>query len=257
MDSEHFPHKQVLQELYWRDLYFFNYHINHDKMAWFYESFEPAAVHRHEDHFTFWDPDHYQLATVELGSGSATEMVTPDIPCGVLAIVNAAADGDYDEVFTQCTWAFAKGHPLFFEMRVGLDDGEECDAYVGFLDAPLYSGQPREGFYFRKDDGDRNVDFVVMTGGVATVVDTILNCEDRTWARLCAHWDGDRTIRWFAIDDTSGLILFSGEVTAGFTAGQLLYFAWGVRNGEAAAKSMYVDYIKIAQKLYVADDLPL
>jgi hypothetical protein len=245
----------VLQELYWRDLYFFNYHVNHDKMAWFYESFEPAAVHRHEDHFTFWDPDHYNVQTTE-ESGTATEAISPYICCGVLAIENGLADDDSDEIVTQSPWCWVKSIPLFFEIRCKLLDADDCDACAGFSDnLILGKTPPTEGFYFFKPDGYTDVLFIVIQGGVTQTIDTGLNAEDFGWVRLCAHYDGDRTVRWFVVDDVTGLILYRGDVSIAFPA-HLLFFEFGIRNGSPNdPEMMFIDYIKIAQKLYTGGEL--
>jgi hypothetical protein len=252
MDNEHFPHTLCLQELYWRDLYFFNYHINHDKMAWFYESFDPAEAHRLEDHFSFWDPDHWTVTTTE-ESGAASEAITPYIGSGVLLVVNGMADDDSDEISTQCTWPFVKSIPLFFEIRAKLSDSLLTTTYVGMVDGLLFGGYTLDGFYFYKPDTGRDVYFVVVHGGVAETIDTGVDCQDVAWVRLCAHYDGDRTIRWFIVGDDSGLILASGQVALAYSPLDLLYFVFGIQNGEAESKALYVDYIKVVGKVYTGD----
>jgi len=250
MDNEHFPHVNADQELYWRDLYFFNYHINHDKMAWFQKTFDLAAVHRYDDHFTFYDADHWQVTTTETGSSSATEAVASSIPCGVLVVTNDDADNDSDELHLPCGWAFQRGHPLMFEVRIKLSDVIESDFYVGFADAVLFGGAATEGFYFTKLDGSASLLFAVLTAGVETTHDTGYAMDDLVWVRLCAHYDGAGNIRAFVIAD-DGTVLYAGVITDGFTVGQTLLFGFGLRNGEAASKALFIDYVKVAQKLYV------
>lgn len=260
MDNEHFPHTGVGDlhpELYWRDLEFFNYHINHDKMAWFYRSFDPSEAHRHEDHFTYWDADHYIVSSV--GTGDIDVM--PYWPCGALWVETDVNDLDREEITTPCTWAFITGYPLFFEIRAFLTMDLLGDFYAGYMEAPLWAGSPDEGFYFYKPDGTSRLYFVVETNDVQTMVDTGIDVETYFWffgywLRLCAHWDGAGNIRWFVVNDYDRTIIASGVVTAGFEVGWLFYFSFGLMNGDQGEENiMLVDYIKLAQKHYPGIDL--
>jgi hypothetical protein len=251
MDNEHFPHMGADKELYWRDLWFFNYHINHDKIAWFFNSFEIAQAHRHEDDFTYWDEDHYYVGYQAGSGGEVYVTAMPWIPCGNLWIETDDAEDSFIEVSTQCVWEHQNGFPLLFEIRLYPADYEFNDFYAGFVDLPRYEDGTWEGAYFLKPAGSVRLYFVVEDNDVETRIDTGYDIGDllyNEFLRLCAHWDGAGNWRWFIVNDSDGTIRAQGVVTAGFDVPNMWYFGFGCQTSTDDETFLLVDYIKVAQK---------
>ena len=74
------------------DIEFLNYHINHDKWAW-YRLSDITEAHRFEEDFDIYDTGHWTITCTEDGSGSATDALT-DLVNGVLLITTDDADND-------------------------------------------------------------------------------------------------------------------------------------------------------------------
>lgn len=253
MDNEKFPHVDVEQELFFRDIFFLNYHINHDKWDW-WKFQDIIDAHRLEEDWNWWDD--YEWTQTEVGA--AGTIAIGDIPNGVLVVTTDAADNDYEDIATQGEiFKIVDNYPLYFEIRAKVDDAEQSDLWAGLLNSNSYfAGFGTDGIYFLKPDGAKSLYFVVQALNVENSVDTGIDSEDLTWVRLGFHWDGEGNIRWFVIDDTNPpqKILASGIVTTLPTQTEELYLGFGIRNGEAASKVLYVDYVKCVQKRLVGDD---
>jgi len=255
MRDDQFPSVTDLAQMFFRDAFFLNYHINHDKWDWF--RFQDVIdCFRVVDDFWFWDADHYVITTTEAGSSNATEDIG-DIPGGVLVVTNDNADNDSDEIVTEGeVFKFAKGYPLYFEVRGKVSDPLESDFWAGLLNSVSYfGGNALEGAYFLKEDDSLDLQFVVMTGGAEKKVDTGVDAEKLTWRRIGFHWDGVDTIRWFVFYDGDGpqTLRASGKVTALPSQTEEMNAGFGIRNGEAESKILYVDYMKAVQKRITGD----
>ena len=229
------------------DIEFLNYHINHDKWAWF-RLFDITEAHRFECDFDIYDTGHWTVTTTEAGSGSATEALT-DLVNGVLIITNDDADNDLDELsLVGETWKILDSYPLYAEIRFKVSDATQIDFFFGLIAGASYYAGIDDGVYFRKDDGDANIDFCTEYNGSVTATDTGEDLADLTWIRLGFHWDGAGTMRYFVIRDSDRYILATGTQTTYICQDQELRLAFGIRNGETVAKALYVDYVKVVQK---------
>lgn len=252
MDNEHFPHAEVTEkEKYFRDIYFLNYHINHDKWDWF-KFLDIVDAHRYLDDFDVYDTDDWTVTTTEAGGGNATEALT-DLVNGVLLITNDAADNDCDELSLKAeSYQLKVGYPLYFEIRAKASDVLQSDIVAGLVDGVSYfGGQSLSGVWFLKKDGDPALYGVVSHAGVETETDLDVDGEDLTWIRLGFHYDGAGTVRFFVIQDgdPAQTVLSVHEVTTNLpNYAHDLRVLFGIRNGEAVAKALYVDYIKCVQR---------
>lgn len=238
------------KQLYIHDVYFLNIHINHDKWNWF-KMYDITEAHRDICDFDVYDySEGWVIVTVEAGSGSATEALT-DMVNGVLLLTNDDADDDSDEILRPIeAWKLVSGYPLYAEIRFKVSDATQLDFWFGLIasgNAGYFAGID-DGVYFRKDDGDANIDFCTEYNTNITATDTGIDLEDATWIRLGFHWDGDATIRYFVIRDSDRYILAMGAQTTYICQDQELQLGFGIRNGEAVAKQLWVDYTKVCQK---------
>jgi hypothetical protein len=101
-----------------------------------------------------------------------------------------------------------------------------------------------DGIYFRKDDGDANIDFVVVKDSTATTQTAATTLSDDTWTTLTFHYDGSG----------SDIEIFKDGVSIGasvLTNGpddEELTISFGIQNGEAVAKTLSIDYIHVLQE---------
>ena len=233
------------KQLYIHDVYFLNYHINHDKWNWF-RMYDITEAHRDCEDFDVYDTDDWTV----VNTGAATEALT-DLVNGVILLTNAGANNDLVELIRVAeAWKLVSGYPLYAEIRFKLSEVTLIDFYFGLIASggSGYFAGIDDGVYFRKDDGDANIDFCTEEGGTIVPTDTGIDIEELTWIRLGFHWDGDETIRWFVIRDSDRYILAAGSHTTGICQDEEFELGFGIRNGEADGKAMYVDYTKVVQK---------
>ncbi len=168
----------------------------------------------------------------------------------MLLITNAAADNDAEEI-AKVGEAFklVDNFPLYAEIRFKVDDATESDIWFGLITGATYFTQPDDAVVFTKDDGDANINFITRYNAAETKTDTGQDLADATWIRLGFHWDGDGTVRYFVIQDgvAPQTVLAAGSHTTHICQDEELAVGFGIRNGEAVAKNMWIDYYKCVQ----------
>jgi len=253
MRNDQFPTTSVgthQPQRFIHDIQFLNYHINHDKWDWF-KFFTPEFAARIEEHFFKWNPTDWTITTVE-AAGAATEAISDHVN-GVLLVTNGTADDDRDEITTQAeSFKLLDNYPLYASMRFKISDPTQSDLWFGLIPAASYwAATPDDGVLFSKQDGDANLDFITRYNAAQALTDTGIDLEALTWLRLGFHWDGDHTVRYFVFRDSDLYCLAQGSHTTYICQDQEFRFGFGLMNGEADAKAIYVDYIKCAQRLAI------
>lgn len=184
----------------------------------------------------------WTITTTEDGAGSATEALS-NAANGVLLITNDAADNDSDEFqLTAESFKLASGKPLWIEGRFKVSDATQSDFLFGLCitDTALIDGLT-DGVYFLKDDGDANIDFHVEKNSTDTSSDTGVDLVDDTWIQLGFYFDGAGNVTPY-VDGVAGT-----TVTTNIPDDEELTVSFGIQNGEAVAKTLSVDYIRVAQ----------
>lgn len=263
MDNEHFPHVPAVgggatKELYGRDIDFINYHINHDKWAILLQDFDIVNAHRLCLDFDNYAAGEWVITTTEDGSSSATEACI-DFVNGVLLVANDNAADDSDElVWAFRTFCIAKSFPLYFEIRCKVSDASAMEAWAGLIDytGGYFGGSVLNGAYFYWD-GSTLYACVASAGVVVSEALTGDPVGDLTWVRLGIHWDGDTTVRFFVFNDTvpPQPCLAQHYATAGFPIPDTILLApgFGIKNIDAVAEAIWIDYIKCVQRRCVGD----
>jgi hypothetical protein len=100
-----------------------------------------------------------------------------------------------------------------------------------------------DGVYFRKDDGDTDLDFVVIKDSTATTTTVAGLLADATYITLGFYYDGVSAIKIYANGDLIGT-----SVTTNLVDDEDLTVSFGLQNGEAVAKTMTIDYIHVLQE---------
>lgn len=194
------------------------------------------------DFFTYNAAD-WTLTTVEAGAGSATE-ATGAGAGGLLVVTNDAADDDKDFFQGQEAFKFIVGKALQFTTRFKVNSATQCDIFAGlYITDTDPVGGLSDGIYFRKDDGDTHIDFIVIKNGTATTVSDVAELVDDTFIKLEFYYDGVSDHIQIYVDN-------SGVGRAELTNApddEEIALSFGIQNGEAVAKVLTVDYIGARQ----------
>lgn len=195
-------------------------------------------------HHVFWDDfDHFAagdwtITTVEEGGGSASEALT-DGDGGLLLVTNDAADNDAD--FFQKkgeSFKFETGKKLAFAGRFKVSDATDSDWVFGLQITDSSPLAVTDGVFFQKDDGDANIDFHVEKNSTATSETAIATNADNTFVELAFFYDGIDAIHYYVDGERKGSVAVTN-----LPDDEELTISFGIQNGEAAAKTMSVDYI--------------
>lgn len=207
---------------------------------------DPTGWHTYFDDFDTFNTADWTITTVEAGSGSATEALT-DGDGGLLLITNdnALLDADFFNKVGE-SFLLTAGKRAFFKARFKVSDATQSDFVMGLQVTDTTPLDATDGIYFMKDDGDALLDVYcrknASTGstsaaGIATVVsDTFLTVG---WA-----YDGKSSLAYFVNDVQLGTL----DASSTYLPDTELTVSFGIQNGEAAAKTMTVDYIFAAQE---------
>lgn len=173
-------------------------------------------------------------------TGSATQALT-DAAGGKLLITNAASDNDSSESqLVGESFLFDSSKEIYFKAVFQVSDATDADWVIGLAatDTTVIDGT-NDGVYFKSDDGDANVDFVVTKDGTAT-----------TTAAIATHSDATELTVEFYYKNNVLHYKVTGATTAGGTSAvtnlpddEELTITFGIQNGEAVAKTMTLDYI--------------
>ena len=202
-----------------------------------------TKAHVYFDDFDYFDAANWTITTVEDGTGDATEALA-DEDGGVLLITNDDADDDSD-FFNKVGESFlmASGKKAWFEARLKVSDATQSDWVAGLQITDTTPLAVSDGIFFRKDDGDANIDFVVTKNSTATTEAGVATNADDTYVRLSFYYDGKSLVRYYVDGVMQGSV-----ATTNLPDDEELTISFGIQNGEAAAKTMSVDYIMAAKE---------
>lgn len=194
--------------------------------------------------FLIWDTNHWTITKVELGYGSATA-VLQNIAGGVLLVTNAAADNDsYQAQFNGEPFKLLTGKFCYCEAKFRTADPTQVDLLFGLAitDTTLIAGFS-DGVVWRKDDGDAYLDCQAVKNTTATTKAAVGTLAADTWTRVGFYFDGYGHITPFL----NGVEYASLEISTNIPDDEELTPSFAIMNGEAAAKSVYIDYLMAVQ----------
>jgi hypothetical protein len=209
------------------------------------EVFNTPYAYRIEDDFFRYNAADYTITTVE--TGSATETIA-DAAGGVLEIKNGTADDDSDELqLVGESVILAAGKPVIFLAKIKVDDALQSDLFIGLsaTDTDILGGTDN-GVLFQKDDGDANLDFGCRAAAAGSLSDTGVDLADDTWIVVGFEWDGYGKVTPFYSTDVSGKNATELTAVIANIPSTEMRISFGVRNGEAVAKTLSLDYIRCA-----------
>jgi hypothetical protein len=184
-------------------------------------------------------------------TGSGTRAISQAVN-GTLVITNAAADNDVNSfqksslasgaVAEQFKWV--SGKKLYFGARFKVSDDDQIDFFFGLsatLTTPIASGIT-DGMGFRKDDGDTYIDLVNRKNAATTGDDTAAaTVTADTFMVLEAYYDGTSDYIQFFKD---GVNIGNSSIDY-VNDDEEMAVTFAVQNGEAVAKIMTMDWIRV------------
>ncbi|MCF4166338.1 hypothetical protein L2U69_11840 [Zavarzinia compransoris] len=203
---------------------------------------DPAKWHVYFNDFDTFSAADWTITTTEDGAGSASEALA-DGDGGLLLITNDAADDDAD-FFQKVgeSFRFAAGKPVIFRARFKVSDATQSDVIMGLAITDTTPLDASDGVFFLKADGVATIGLSAVKDSTATTAAAIATLADNTFITLAFWYDGKATITYFVDDVEAGSI-----VADNVPDDEDVTITFGIQNGEAAAKTMTVDYIFAAK----------
>lgn len=192
-----------------------------------------------------------QWTITKVGTGT---IIVGQLRGGQIAITNSGADNDNVNLqleqasgVSNCAVFPQSGKFIFFEARFAQQtDATQSDIVIGLAGTGTTDavGTPAtDGIYFRKDDGDTQIDFVTTKSGISSVDANIDTFVPGSYFKVGFKVSGVELVEFFVNDVKKGEFKSNIPVpTTGLTP------IINIQNGEAVAKRMFVDYIHVAQE---------
>lgn len=195
-------------------------------------------------HVYFNDFDDYNAADWTVTEvGTATQALA-DGDGGLLLVTNSAADDDSS--FNQkvgASFLMEFGKKSWFEAKFQVNDAIQSDIVIGLQIADTTPLDVTDGIFFLKSDGANTVDFIVEKDSVATTTASVATLVNDTDIRLGFYYDGINKITIF-VDGVE----VAASITTSLPDDEVLAVTFGLQNGEAASKTMTIDYIQAAKE---------
>lgn len=209
---------------------------------------DPTTLHTYFNDFDTYTAADWTITTTEAGSGSATEALT-DADGGVLLITNDDADNDAD-FFNKVgeSFLFELGKKLFFKAKFKVSDATQSDFVIGLQITDTTPLDVTDGVFFQKDDGDANLDFHVEKDNTATSASAIATIADNTYITVAFYYNGVDKVYYAASSSSTNPSILGSLATTNLPEDEALTISFGLQNGEAAAKTMSIDYIFAAKE---------
>ena len=195
----------------------------------------------HNDFFTYNSGD-WTITTTEAGSGSASEAVTSSAG-GALLLTNAAGDNDLD--FLQLKgegFKLSTSKKAYFSARFKVSDVDQSDFVMGLGITDTTPLDTTDGVFFISADGDAGLDFLVEKDNSATTTEDVATMADDTFITVTWFIDPDASKVFYSVNNAAPV----GVVNTNLPDDEELTVSFGIQNGEAAAKTMTIDYVVAA-----------
>lgn len=201
-------------------------------------------------HTWFDDFDDYvagQWLITEAGSGTRA---VANADNGILVVTNGASDdnnnflqwsGDTSASAIE-TWKFVAQRPLWFKCRFKVSDATQSDLVIGLQITDTSPLAVTDGVYFLKVDGSTTCNLLVTKNSTSTTTAAATIVSD-TYVSLGFYYDGANAIYVFKDD-----VCVGQSALTNLPDDEELTISFGIQNGEAAAKSLSLDYIFVSKQ---------
>ncbi len=169
---------------------------------------------------------------------------------GVVRISTGSADNSYVTGQMPTEWILpATGKRILFKTRLNMTSATQSELMVGVMDTAATDlfGGIQDGFYFRKDDGDANIDFVHEASGTAVVQTAVAVAVANTEIELAFEWlsTGSGTGRLWVYVNGSPVTGVNGKEIASGAPSALMGLGIGIKAGEAVQSHVDLDYLGV------------
>ena len=214
-----------------------------------YPYLDPSKYYTYFDDFFEYHSGIYTITTTEAGSGNASEAITSGAG-GQLLITNDDADNDLD--FFQLkgeSFKWDSSKRMFFSARFKTNDATQSEIVMGLQITDTTPLDVTDGIFFLKVDADTKPDLIIEKDNSSSLSVLGMDAmEDDTFVTLSFEYD--------PLDVATGGAVFRayqddvqvGEITGTTNApdDEELTISFGIQNGEAAAKTLTIDFILVA-----------
>lgn len=201
---------------------------------------DPSVNHTYFNDFDVYTAGDWTVTETQAG---ATQAIANE-DGGVLLLTNSAADDDLIALqLSKETFKFESGKELFFKARFKVSDATQSDLVIGLQITDTTPLAVTDGVYFRKDDGDTNLDFVVVKNSTATTATAIRTIANDTYITVGFYYNGVDSIQYFAGTDAVSPTYLGKSALTNLPDDEELTVSFAIQNGEAVAKTMSIDYI--------------
>ena len=200
------------------------------------------APHKYHSYFNDFDTylaSDWTITTTEAGTGTATEALA-DGDGGLLLVTNAAGDNDHD--FFQLVkegYKYEAGKQLAFNIRFKTSDATQTDIVAGLQLTDTTPLDVTDGIFFLKEDGSTSISFIVEKDSTQSTLTLPNALADDTFMTLGFVFD-PKNQKFHVFQDN---VLAGTVVNTNAPDDEELTVSFGVQNGEAAAKTMTIDYV--------------
>lgn len=207
---------------------------------------DPSSWHVYFNDFDTYDANEWTITTTEAGLGDATEALT-DADGGVLLVTNDAADDDAD--FFQKkgeSFLLEAGKRAVFKARIKTSDATQSDIVIGLQITDTTPLDVTDGIYFLKADGAATASIICRKNATtgSTSASAVATLANDTWIELAWAYDGKGGLTYFVDGVQKGTL----DASSSYLPDTELTVSFGIQNGEAAAKTLSVDYILAAKE---------
>ena len=200
----------------------------------------PIQYHTYFNDFDVYAAGDWTVTETQAGATQALA----DGDGGTLLLTNSAADNDIVQMaLTKEGFKLASGKKTWFAIRFKVSDATQSDVVCGLhiTDTSPVAGAPSDGVWFRKDDGDTNIDLVSGLNSTYATATALGTLADATFVDLAWYFDGKTSIEGYVNGVKKATLSVSSSTT--LCTDEELLVAFAIQNGEAAAKTMTVDYV--------------
>jgi hypothetical protein len=199
----------------------------------------PMSVHQYFNDFDTYVAGDWTITEVGTGSRALT-----DADGGVLLVTNGSTD-DNSNFFNKVGESFLmeSGKKAYFEARFKVSDATQSDFVIGLQITDTTPLDVTDGIFFRKDDADANLDFVVEKDNTATTASAVTTVSDDTYLTVSFVYNGSDEVEYYVNGSKLGT-----SVTTNLPDDEELTVSFGIQNGEGVAKTMSLDYIFAAKE---------
>lgn len=202
---------------------------------------DPTLFHSYLNDFDTYAAGDWVVTETQAG---ATQALTAG-DGGWLLLTNSAADDDLVALQkTPAAFSFTAGKKTFFRCRFKVSDATQSDVVFGLQVVDTTPLDVTDGVYFLKADGSTSVSVICRKDATtgSTSASAIATMANDTFIELGFYYDGNGKIAY----EVNGSVLGSLTASSSFLPDTIMTVSFAIQNGEAAAKTMTVDYVYAA-----------